>query len=68
MSGDVGAIDPTLLGSATLQQQTCTTDYVIIPDPSQTGTPLTSGIDRFCGLGLSPTTSNFIHLINMLFK
>lgn len=66
MSGDVGGVDPTMLGSATLQLQTCTTDYVIIPVPSQTGTPLSSGIDRFCGLGLSPTTSNSIHLINIL--
>lgn len=58
MTGDVSAVDPTLLGTATLQDQMCTTDYVIIADPSQTGTPLTSGIDRFCGLGLRPTTSN----------
>lgn len=53
----MAAVDPTLLGTATLQDQACTTDYVIIDNPSQTGTPLTTGIDRFCGLGLRPTTS-----------
>lgn len=58
LTGDVGGVDVTMLGSALLQQQNCTTDYVIIGYPSQTGTPLTSGSDRFCGLGLRPTTSN----------
>lgn len=67
MSGDVGGVDVTMLGSGTLQQQTCTTDYIIIPDPSQTGVRLSSGIDRFCGLGLTATTSEFrvSHLISM---
>lgn len=67
MTGDVGGVEAALLGSATLQQQTCTTDYVIIGDPSQNGTLLASGSDRFCGLGLSATTSKdraFIHLFN----
>lgn len=57
MTGDVGAVDVALLGTATLQQQTCTTDFVIIGNPSQNGTQLTSGSDRFCGLGLTATTS-----------
>lgn len=57
LTGDVGAVDPTLLGTGTLQEQLCTTDYVIIPNPSQGGTLLTSGSDRFCGLGLTATTS-----------
>lgn len=57
VTGDVGAVDPALLGTGTLQEQLCTTDYVIIPNPSQGGTLLTSGSDRFCGLGLTPTTS-----------
>lgn len=68
MSGDVGGVDATMLGSVTLQQQTCNTDYVIIPGPSQSGTTLASGSDRFCGLGLTPTTSNSAHLINKFFK
>lgn len=57
VTGDVGAVDPVLLGTGTLQEQLCTTDYIIIPQPSQGGTLLTSGSDRFCGLGLNPTTS-----------
>lgn len=57
LTGDVGAVDPSLLGTGTLQEQLCTTDYVIIPNPSQGGTTLTSGSDRFCGLGLTATTS-----------
>lgn len=61
VSGDVGAVDPTILSSSTLQEQTCTTDYVIIPNPSQNGMTLNSGSDRFCGLGLAATTS--MHLI-----
>lgn len=57
LTGDVGAVDPALLGTGTLQKQICTTDYVIIPNPSQNGELLASGSDRFCGLGLNPTTS-----------
>lgn len=57
LSGDVGAVDVSMLGNGLLQDQNCTTDYVIIGNPSQTGVPLASGIDRFCGLGLKPTTS-----------
>lgn len=60
VTGDVGAVDPALLGTGTLQEQLCTTDYIIIPNPSQAGALLTSGIDRFCGLGLNPTTSTCI--------
>lgn len=55
VTGDVGAVDPTLLGTAALQQQTCTTDYIIIPNAQQNNVLL--GSDRFCGLGLSATTS-----------
>lgn len=57
LTGDVGAVDPTLLGTGALQEQACTTDYIIIPNPSQGGITLTSGSDRFCGLGINPTTS-----------
>lgn len=55
LTGDVGAVDPTLLGTVALQQQDCTTDYIVIPNPAQAGAPLPS--DRFCGLGLAATTS-----------
>lgn len=57
VTGDVGAVDPALLGTGALQEQLCTTDYIIIPNPSQGGVLLTSGSDRFCGLGINPTSS-----------
>lgn len=57
MTGDVGAVDVSMLGSGLLQDQNCTTDFVIIGNPSQAGAPLTTATDRFCGLGLNPTTS-----------
>lgn len=56
MTDDVGSVDPTLLGTAIVQSQTCTTDYVVIPNPNQNNVQLAS--DRFCGLGLASTTSN----------
>lgn len=59
LTGDVGAVDPTLLGTAALQQQTCTTDYIIIPNARQNNAAL--GSDRFCGLGLAATTSKKTH-------
>lgn len=40
-----------------LFQITGNTDYVIIPFPNQNGATLMTGSDRFCGLGLNPTTS-----------
>lgn len=55
VTGDVGAVDPALLGTAALQQQNCLTDFVVIPDPVQNGVALAS--DRFCGLGLASTLS-----------
>lgn len=58
LTGDVGAVDPTLLGTVTLQQQACSTDYIVIPAPVQAGVALPS--DRFCGLGLAQTTSKWI--------
>lgn len=57
VTGDIGAVDMALLSTSTLQEQSCTTDYVIIPNPSQDGNLLTSGSDRFCGMGLAATTS-----------
>lgn len=55
MTNDVGAIDPTLLGTIDVLSQDCTTDFVIIPNPNQGNGPMPS--DRFCGLGLVSTTS-----------
>lgn len=56
VTGDVDAMDPSLLGTEAGQNQNCTTDFVIIPNSQQIGENLTS--DRFCGLGLSPTTTS----------
>lgn len=57
VTGDVGAIDPAILGTAAVQEQACTTDFVTIPIAQQNGV-LAPGGDRFCGLGIDVTTSN----------
>ncbi|XP_029721877.2 uncharacterized protein LOC115263103 [Aedes albopictus] len=51
VSGDAGATTP---GTAAAAQRgaDCTTDYLIIPNPTGVST------DRFCGLGFTTTTSN----------
>lgn len=61
VTGDVTTVDPTLLGTAALQSQMCTTDYVIIPDPFQNNAALPS--DRFCGMGIGDTTSKLFFLL-----
>lgn len=55
VTNDVGAVDPTLLGTINVQSQDCNTDFVVIPNPNQGNGPMIS--DRFCGLGLVSTTS-----------
>lgn len=55
MTGDVGAIDPAILGTDAVQETNCLTDYVSIPAAQQNGVPAAG--DRFCGLGLADTTS-----------
>jgi hypothetical protein len=57
VTGDVGAIDPAILGTAAVQDQNCLTDWVALPDAYQNNVPALGG-DRFCGLGIAPTTSN----------
>lgn len=57
VTGDVGAIDPAILGTVAVQDQACTTDYVTIPAAQQNGVVVPGG-DRFCGLGIDDTTSN----------
>lgn len=62
MTGDVGAVATSVLGTAAVSSTTCTTDFVTIPIASQlvslsAGGTLTAG-DRFCGLGFRNTTSN----------
>ncbi|XP_075150257.1 uncharacterized protein LOC142224369 [Haematobia irritans] len=55
LTNDVGAVDPSLLGTEAVQSQDCSSDFVVIPNPTQGGVALPS--DRFCGLGLVATTS-----------
>ncbi|XP_070501537.1 uncharacterized protein [Chironomus tepperi] len=56
LTNDVGAVIPSILGSVQVQSQVCQTDFVVIPNAQQNGAAMPS--DRFCGLGLAPTTSN----------
>lgn len=62
MTGDATSVDRVLLGTSALQEQTCTTDYIRIPSPFQkVGTTWTAlALDRFCGLGFSPTLSKIL--------
>jgi hypothetical protein len=48
-----------LAGSADVAEkgENCTTDFIVIPNPSQGGTNLP--LDRFCGNALLQTTSKF---------
>lgn len=65
ITDDVGSVDQGVLGTSVVQSQDCTTDYVIIPNPSQEDEMLPS--DRFCGLGLAETVSKFFfHLLKIL--
>ena len=65
MTDDVGSVDPALLGTPAVQSQTCTTDYVVIPNPVQNNVPLVT--DRFCGLGLDVTTSRKMNFYSIVF-
>lgn len=59
LTGDVKSVAVAILGTAVLQEQICTTDYIQIPTPFQKvgadWTALTG--DRFCGLGFASTLS-----------
>lgn len=61
MTNDVKSIDPVILGTSTLQSQTCTNDYIDIPSPSQiiNGVIIPLASDRFCGLGIGEIYSNY---------
>ncbi|XP_059046247.1 uncharacterized protein LOC131841893 [Achroia grisella] len=56
VSGDVEGADNTVLGTAigASNDGACTTDYVVIPNPTVSSTGLPVGTDRFCGLGFVP--------------
>ncbi|CAG4929456.1 unnamed protein product [Parnassius apollo] len=53
VTGDVEGADSTVLGTTigALNGITCTTDFVVIPNPTIVSTGVSVGSDRFCGLG-----------------
>lgn len=59
VSGDVLSIDPVILGTVTVQEQNCLTDYIQIPTPFQkvNGVWTSLATNRFCGLGFGSTLS-----------
>lgn len=67
MTGDLDGVDPALIGDPSLQDQDCSTDYVIIPYPNQNGGVLPTNSDRFCGMGIAETTSKIIDIYYFLF-
>ncbi|XP_012235854.1 uncharacterized protein [Linepithema humile] len=58
VSDDTGSSDPDIIGTDLVAESgaNCTSDFVIIPDPLENGTPVNT--DRFCGNGFITKTSN----------
>ncbi|XP_020288575.1 uncharacterized protein LOC109857064 isoform X3 [Pseudomyrmex gracilis] len=58
VSGDTGSFDPNLIGTSLVAEVdgSCTTDFVIVPDPRENGVLVNS--DRFCGNGFVTKTSD----------
>lgn len=58
VTGDVDGADNTVLGTTVgaVNGVTCTTDFVIIPNPIVISTNVAVGTDRFCGLGFVPVS------------
>lgn len=61
VSGDVEGADNTVLGTTVgaVNGATCTTDFVVIPNPTVVATGVAAGTDRFCGLGFVPVSSKY---------
>lgn len=55
LTGDVDVLPMQMMTQEMTQDQNCTTDYIIIPNPQQQGKYLPS--DRFCGFGMGAITS-----------
>ncbi|XP_041986179.1 uncharacterized protein LOC121738282 [Aricia agestis] len=53
VSGDVEGADNTVLATAigAVNDGACTTDFVVIPNPTVVATGVSVGTDRFCGVG-----------------
>lgn len=58
MSGDVEGADNTVLGTTVgaVNGLGCSTDFVVIPNPTVVATGVAATTDRFCGLGFVPVT------------
>ncbi|XP_018352522.1 PREDICTED: uncharacterized protein LOC108754585 isoform X1 [Trachymyrmex septentrionalis] len=58
VSGDTGSFDPNIIGTPLVAESgaSCTTDFVIIPDPQENG--VFDNTDRFCGNGFITKTSD----------
>ncbi|XP_013189218.1 uncharacterized protein LOC106133907 [Amyelois transitella] len=56
VTGDVEGADNTVLGTnlGAANDGACTTDFVVIPNPTVTATGVGVGTDRFCGIGFVP--------------
>ncbi|XP_063837996.1 uncharacterized protein LOC135087083 [Ostrinia nubilalis] len=59
VSGDVEGADLTVLGTAlgASNDGACTTDFVVIPNPTVVATGVAVGTDRFCGIGFVTVSS-----------
>lgn len=64
MTRDVSSVDPTILGSSVLMEQSCTTDFITIPSPSSVTNGVRTALasSTFCGLGLATIYSATIPL------
>ncbi|CAH2035196.1 unnamed protein product, partial [Iphiclides podalirius] len=59
VSGDVEGADNTVLGTTVgaVNGAACTTDFVVIPNPTVVSTGVSAGTDRFCGIGFVPVST-----------
>lgn len=66
LTDDIKGVDIALLGTAVLQSQTCTSDYILIPTPYQVANGVRTALssDRFCGLGIGQIYSESFKVIN----
>ena len=62
LTGDVTSVAYNVLGTSTVQSQTCTTDYITIPSQKQqvggVWTAMASNLN--CGLGFAPKLSMYL--------
>lgn len=68
VTGDVEGADNTVLGTVvgTVNGNLCSTDFVVIPNPTVVSTGVAVGTDRFCGLGFVPVLCKYEYILNSL--